>query len=68
MAKKSNAEKLTCVLSIISSNIAVTDVLGDHVCATLTTGLQKLIGLHDFLSVVAKVSCSLAPASPSKPE
>ena len=58
VAKKSNAEKLTCVLSIISSNIAVTDVLGDHVCATLTTSLQKLIGLHDFLSVVAK-ACEL---------
>ncbi|QDZ21459.1 nipped-B-like protein [Chloropicon primus] len=56
--KRPNAEKLTCVLSIISSNILVIDVLGEQVCSTLTQNLQKLIASHDYLSVVAK-ACEL---------
>lgn len=57
-AKKADAEKLTCVLSVISSNISVADVLGDQVCHQLTQNLQRLIASHDYLSVVAK-SCEL---------
>lgn len=56
--KKEHAEKLTCILSIISSNIESIDVLGDQVCLSLTNNLQKLIASHDYLSVVAK-ACEL---------